>query len=277
MRTAVIAGVLAAGLYLGFAVNRTDPTRNGRGPEPLLASDQQFTPVCSNASFPGTATDSDGQCGLDGSGTAAEARQNEAKNDFCAAGNPEPISVDQLINLQNRVANNRGINFGDENTATRRKGPTTNRGPLKQMGEGNLVVFRGYVLNARQEGPESVNCGRNVPNEPAFHDIHISLADQPRADECSGFVAEMIPHHRPGAWTAESVLKLKTASILVRVTGQLMFDSSHVPCEAGLRVRSNPSRASLWEIHPIYKFEVCTADCQGAGQWVSLDQWAKNE
>lgn len=277
MRKTVIAGLLVIASCFGLAAHRTHAPRYKWTREALPASGQGFAPSCASPSFPAVATDIDGRCGLDGSGSGAEARQNDAKNNFCASGTPQPVTLDQLLNLQNRADNNRGINFGDQNTATRRKGPTTNRAPLQQMGEGNLVVFRGYVLNARQEGPESVNCGRNVPNQPAFHDIHISLADQPGAHECSGFVAEMIPHHRPDAWTAENVLKLKTAGALVRVTGQLMFDSSHVPCDAGSRIRSNPSRASLWEIHPIYKFEVCAADCQGAGKWVDLAQWAKNE
>lgn len=279
MRTLlIVALLLAAALCLGFTMNSARATRDGPTRNPVFSlQGPEFTPSCPSPSFPGSATDIDSQCGLDGSGAGAEARQNQAKNNFCALGTPEPMSVGQLINLQNRVTNNRGVNFGDENTAIRRKGPTSNRAPLQQMGEGKLVVFRGYVLNARQEGPESVNCGRNVPNEPAYHDIHISLGGQPGADECSGFVAEMIPHHRPAAWTADNVLALKTPSVLVRVTGQLMFDSSHVPCEAGSRVRSNPARASLWEIHPIYKFEICTADCQGEGQWVSLGQWAKSK
>jgi DNA-binding winged helix-turn-helix (wHTH) protein len=32
-------------------------------------------------------------------------------------------------------------------------------------------------------------------------------------------------------------------------------------------------RVSLWEVHPIYKFEVCTSNCTGAGTWLPLDQW----
>ena len=36
---------------------------------------------------------------------------------------------------------------------------------------------------------------------------------------------------------------------------------------------SNPKRVSLWEIHPVYKLEVCTANCGGAGTSVALDQW----
>jgi hypothetical protein len=73
------------------------------------------------------------------------------------------------------------------------------------------------------------------------------------------------------------VEKVAKAKALARITGQLYFDSSHVPCANGQHVRSNPKRNSLWEIHPVYKFEVCTADCDGKGQWLPLDQWAAQQ
>lgn len=77
--------------------------------------------------------------------------------------------------------------------------------------------------------------------------------------------------------TAIDMQKVADSGLPVRVTGHLFFDSSHVPCENGQGVRSNPKRVSLWEVHPIYQFELCTADCGGTGTWVSLDQWAKTQ
>ena len=60
--------------------------------------------------------------------------------------------------------------------------------------------------------------------------------------------------------------------------GPAYFDSSHFPCSGGQGAgKGNPKRVSLWEIHPIYKFEVCTANCAGAGTWVALDQWVKQQ
>ena len=92
--------------------------------------------------------------------------------------------------------------------------------------------------------------------------------------ECSGIVAEMIPHHRPAAWTAVTVRKVKASKSLVRITGNLMFDSSHTPCKDGSPIGRNPARLSLWEVHPIYKFEVCTAsDCGSGNGWVDLENW----
>jgi hypothetical protein len=238
-----------------------------------------FKPACKNPSFPTPPPAKmpaiDSSCGLRGSGTGAEGTQNAAKNNFCASTPAKAITIDDLIALQQKVEANADINFGDENSDTRKKGPTTDRAPLRKLGEGKQVTLKAFVLKARPEGGESVNCGKAVSGENS-HDVHISLvASADVADECAGVVAEMSPHRRPDAWTHLTVQKVADARVPVRVTGQLFFDSSHEPCVRGQKVRSNPMRASLWEIHPIYKFEVCTADCDGAGQWVPLDQWVQ--
>jgi hypothetical protein len=152
-----------------------------------------------------------------------------------------------------------------------------NRSPLQRIGEGELVVLNAFVLKARQEGAESVNCGKPpqtgaVPDEPLYRDIHISLVQVgTESDECNGVVSEMSPHHRPLEWSAENLNKLAGSRTPVRVTGQLFFDSSHNPCENGQASAGNPKRFSLWEIHPIYKFEVCTGNCGAEGSLVSLE------
>ena len=251
------------------------------GQTPAATRRATFKPTCTTPSYPVPAPTKklgiDSQCGLSGAGTGPEGQQDSVKNNFCARGAPQKITIDYLKGLQAKVEKNRLINFGNENKGDRKKGPTTNRAPLRRLGEGKLVMLQAYVLIARQEGAESVNCGKNVPNEPLFHDIHISLVSATDIDnECSGVVAEMSPHHRPDSWTHANVEKVAREKLPVRVTGQLYFDSSHFPCSNGESAGAgNPKRISLWEIHPIYKFEICTADCDGAGKWVSLDEWAK--
>lgn len=246
---------------------------------------QDFTQTCSAPAFPGPAVGIDTRCGAQGAG-GEEAEQNQAKNNFCAAGTPSPFTIAQFAALQNQVQQNKAINFGDADNPGMH-GPTTNRAPLKALGEGKLVQLAAFVAGATQEGAESVNCGTafdKEPNPDLFHDIHISLVAtqqlatpanpaQGDANECQGIVAEMIPHHRPPEWTADNVNKVAAQHLMVRVTGQLFFDSSHVPCAQGREVRTNPRRVSLWEIHPIYKFEVCTANCSAAGTWIPLAQW----
>ncbi|MBC8029135.1 MAG: hypothetical protein H7Z16_03410 [Pyrinomonadaceae bacterium] len=244
----------------------------------------KFTPACENPSFPMPAPASapaiDSLCGLAGTGGAGpEGVQDMVKNNFCAKGTPEEVTIDDLVGLQSKVVKAKpAINFGSAGSPGRAKGPTANRAPLKKLGEGKLVTLsKVFVLIARQEGGESVNCGKNVDNHAALHDIHISLVSSPRVtNECSSVVAEMSPHHRPDSWNHGNVAKVAAAKLPVRVTGQLYFDSSHFPCSGGKgKGQGNPKRKSLWEIHPIYKFEVCTADCDGDGTWVTLDKWAE--
>jgi hypothetical protein len=252
---------------------------------PFLAA-QQFPATCPNDKTPHlpsmTAAPIDSLCGLDGTPSRpAEKPQNEAKNNFCSApGAPEPIILDKIKSLQSEAEaeeNKRNLTPGQ---------PPPDRSFLQSLGEGQLVVFQGFVFEARQECKETVNCGTTVPNVNASHDIHIALLEQPRkthsgdpnpardAEECTGFVAEMIPHHRPPEWTQCNVQSVADAGLRVRVTGQQFFDGSHQPCRNNAPHGSDPKRISLWEIHPIYSFEVCpSGDCAGGG-WEPLEKFA---
>jgi hypothetical protein len=220
-------------------------------------------------------------CGLAGTpgGTPGnpENLQNQGKNNFCAAGPAKPITIPGLAQLQVEVQQNKNINFGNtsDHPLSDVPGPTANRAPLAALGEGNAVVLQGFVLAARQEGAESANCGSAVPDKPASHDIHLVIVDSATNQvECSGVVVEMSPHHRPAAWTAAAASAVGAAHLPVRVTGQLFFDSSHTPCQNGAPVSGDPSRTSLWEVHPIYKFEVCTlGDCSFGKGWTPLESW----
>src|SRR5215470_11523072 len=199
-----------------------------------ICAQNEFTQKCQGPKFPSPLqTVADNSCPIVGNG-GNEASQNQAKNNFCAPLPIVPISFQTLLTLQNRVAQDTTINFGPS-------GPTTDRSKLRQIGEGRLVSLIGYVLIARQEGKESVNCGPNVPNLALQHDIHISIvATRREQNECHGVVVEMSPHHRPPEWTAQNVQRLAALNTPIRVTGDLFFDSSHVTCENDQRVGSNP-------------------------------------
>ena len=197
-----------------------------------------------------------------------ETPQNESKNNFCATGPVEAVTVADMVALQGKVP--ASVPFGQ------RAGPAIDRSKLVTLGEGQAVTLMGYLSYKDQEGPESVNCGTNVPNEPAYHDIHMNIVSNPGEDQCNGIVAEMIPHHRPAAWTPELLGEVLSAQMLVRVTGNRMFDSSHSPCANGKAASGDPKRASLWEVHPIYKFEVCTSGtCSSGSGWVDLEAWKR--
>lgn len=210
----------------------------------------------------------------------AEEAQNRAKNNFCAQGTPEIVKIKDMADLQASVTKQKLV--------TPRE-PPFDRSGLVTLGEGKQAQFVGFVFEARQEGGESVNCGDTVADIPASHDIHIALLENKRttdpndktpqgkakadAEECGSFVAEMSPHHRPAAWNADNVSAIANLGLRVRVTGQRFFDGSHVPCTNGHPAPSQPKRVSLWEIHPIYSFEVCPLGTCDAGGWQPIEEY----
>jgi len=206
LRVSIICG-LAIALFLAALDSPTSRLSFAQSKrKPAAFKRTKFKPLCANPTYPMPAPAKppliDSQCGLSGvGGGGPEGVQDAAKNNFCATGTPEEITIDGLIKLQQQVENDPTINFGSKAVGSRKKGPTTDRGPLQTLGEGKLVTLRAFLLKARPEGPESVNCAKNVSSSTAFHDIHISLvASTDVTEECSGVVAEMSPHHRPDSW-----------------------------------------------------------------------------
>ena len=273
---------LALALAVGAGTGRISHPR----PSPEVeGTEVGFAQTCDNPDFPtDIATAMDGtSCPISGNG-GKETWQNDAKNNFCATGLPStpgtPIttSLAEFVSLQNKAELIPGINFGNthDHPLTSKAGPVQDRSRLVALGEGNLVQLMGFVKTARQEGEESVNCGSKVPSQAAFHDIHVSIVLNPADSECSSVVVEMTPHHRPAEWTAGHVNQVARAGLLVRVTGHRMFDSSHTPCQNGSAISGDPARISLWEIHPIYKFEVCPQGNCSSGGWVPLEAWNKS-
>ena len=293
-RGKLAAAVSMIPLAIGLAANSGTPTKNVGAPSAVVQDQNEgigenessasggFEQTCTNPDFPvdtPTAMDKS-SCTVAGNG-GAETWQNEAKNNFCPIGGsstPALTSISEFVALQSKAQEIPNINFGNtrNHPLTSKAGPVQDRSPLVALGEGGLVQMIGYVKVARQEGKESVNCGANVPNDPAYHDIHISIVLSTADQECSGIVAEMTPHHRPEAWNAANVNAVAKAGLLVRVTGQRMFDSSHTPCQNGSPISGDPSRISLWEVHPIYKFEVCPQGNCNTGGWVPLEAWTKS-
>lgn len=272
-----------APLALALLMNSA-PQNGGRPPQQAVAagqpaSDTGFAQSCANPHFPTdtpTAMDA-ADCGIAGNG-GAETWQNEAKNNFCATDPAKPITIPEMVQLQSKVQQDQSIPFGKpgQHPLTSTAGPAKDRAPLQTLGEGSQVILMGYVRIARPEGAESVNCGSHVPADRGYHDIHISIVQNPDDSECSGVVVEMTPHHRPAEWNQSNVQAVAVAHLPVRVSGQLMFDSSHTPCVNGTSIQGDPARASLWEIHPIYKFEVCPqGTCSSDGDWLPLEAWKK--
>jgi hypothetical protein len=200
-----------------------------------------------------------------------EGLRNEAKRHVPAAGTPRTLTLDDFARLQRDV--------GD---ASAHKTPfTPTRAALHQLAiaggevsEGDLVQLVAFVVIARGQHAESVNCGGSDGA-----DIHISLAAV-NGDEFSGIVAEMIPQlPRPAGWDAGTLNRINDEGLPVLVVGGLTYDNEHLVNKDKTHIKSGqPKRMSLWEIHPITEFYVCV-DAHGCDpavhdQWIALADWA---
>ncbi len=199
----------------------------------------------------------------------AQRKANTAKNQLCTPGPPVLLTFQDFEQLMG-AAEDHGIEFGSfkhpkDRTVLRNLYTKTVAGQAVSVGEGSLVRVVGYVADAvvsNKSSGESVNCKRKAK---VNNDIHITLVRQPDDPPCRGIVAEVIPHYRPKAWRDTTISEIERP---VRVTGHLFFDSPHLPCDdQGNPISGNPARVSLWEIHPVYSFEVCRqttpASCRG--------------
>jgi hypothetical protein len=229
----------------------------------------------------------DDSCSIDGTkrggGNLSDGKlsENHVKNNFCVTATPIDISYDDLLQLEAARAN---VHDAELPNAAARKQQLTNVIKVngRGIGEGTLVRLVIFLIEAHYSDTktspsqtsfgESVNCYRPSNEE---NDIHIVLGQQTHADECTSVTAEMSPHYRPAKWTQDNVNAVGEHP--VRVTGQLFYDSSHVVCQPGRRTA--PKRASLWEIHPVYGFEVCQLTdieaCRSAAnsEWQPLDRF----
>jgi len=228
----------------------------------------------------------DSSCGLKGKTTspAPTQLQNSLKNNFCAtAATPATFTPQAIVALQGKTTVPAGQ--GKE---------PANRAPLKALGEGKLIRMKAFIIEAHHAdvgAGESVNC--NGPKEED-NDIHIALGTAVDTQECASVTAEISPHERPASWneighfeTFDPVTRLNTVNPAIasrlqaqpfRFTGQLFFDASHPPCPCGKNC--NPKRSSLWEIHPVYKIDVCKAatscDVNNEAHWLSFESWWKS-
>lgn len=229
----------------------------------------------------------DQTCGPKGKPTspANSQLQNTVKNNFCApATSPETYTPQMLIDLQQKTTVPSGYS----------KEPS-DRQPLKDLGEGKVVRMKAYLLEAHHadlgsatKGGESVNCNNGtIP----YNDIHIALGSAAGTEECASVTAEISPHYRPATWdqigdfetysggkyTVNPGMASRLQAHPYRITGQLFFDASHEPCPCGTS-NCEPLRSSVWEIHPVYKFEVCTkpdsqCDVADDSAWLDFDKW----
>ena len=147
--------------------------------------------------------------------------------------------------------------------------------------EGTLVRHVAFITHSKYSntsGGESVNCKKGGQ---ASNDIHVELAQQHNQQACRTITAEIIPHFRPKEWEVGQLNQIRDR-LPVRITGHLLFDAAHRPCD-GDTPRESLKRASTWEIHPVYAIDVCVnttiASCQANNdaKWVPLHTWVNSE
>lgn len=253
---------LAIGLAATPLTNAPTPSPSPSGTHQITVNKGTFKPVCT-LPFAGVLNpDSDNHCGITGgSSDPAKEAESTSKNDFCEATKPpEAVSYEILTGLQAK-----SVNIPKS---------IPDRKIVQDLGEGKYVSYIALVKDAHYSdvnAGEAVNC--NIPGDTT-NDIHIVLMPEGKTDECDSTTAEMSPHYRPAGWTPDAIMKA-SAGHPIRVTGHLFYDGSHSPCTASSR--PNPKRASLWEIHPVYSFDVCgqttIAQCQAnTADWTPLEK-----
>jgi hypothetical protein len=195
-------------------------------------------------------------CADQGCGTDFDEHLNETKNVTADGKTPEIRTVAFIKKL--------------DDPETFMKGDT--REELQQLGEGDMVTVAAYLIAVKPElGGESCNCGLQTREET---DNHLVLVTSTTVDkyrmtgnaatqkkrfhsrELESVTAEFTPRvrlshpHFTREFVQPFINKSAKKAILVRVTGQLLFDSEHFLHNPLVRVTD-------WEIHPIFKFEIC--------------------
>jgi hypothetical protein len=201
-----------------------------------------------------------GDCHPEGCGApeTPQASLNSTKRRLPSETNARTLSFADLKSLQ-QAANNL---VGQHNELTQAERDTlvnlsTSGGSVR---EGRLVKVRGFLAqglepHANTSG-ESVNC-RFSGNDR--NDFHISVVENSGEDEFKGIVVEMIPQDRDTNWTLTKLKNIRQQGKRILVIGALFYDNIHiVNNDPNHSIGGQPKRTSLWEVHPITKFFVCT-------------------
>jgi hypothetical protein len=170
---------------------------------------------------------------------------NIKKNRWSPPQNYTDMAISDIINFPHDILDSIGSEYRDQWSSA----------AISQAAasEAKAVRVTGYLINVREEGNESCN-----GNDSAYHDFHLWIADSSGKSESGSIIAEAIPYWQsqfPG-WLVAKFESLKYTQ--VRISGWIMWDEDH-PEQLG------SSRISLWEIHPMTKFEYFSN-----GSWQTL-------
>jgi hypothetical protein len=184
-------------------------------------------------------------CGIKGKPTSQDPVENRLKNRIEMPSSTVATTVAEFRTLPDHDKTARS-NWTDQE--------------LQQFGalEAEAVRIQGYLIGVKQEGSESTNCGAT---DVDGIDFHMWLVDAVDADKDRSFsaVVEVTPRWRKAnpAWSCSALYDLIDQGALFRVSGWRLYDYEH-PEQTPERNSKNPTRSTLWEIHPITKIEVAT-------------------
>ncbi len=200
-------------------------------------------------------------CPDTGCGPSLDPLLNKAKNIPSFDGQGETMTIQDMQALPDPVA---GYKIGDP------------RDKITALGEGKKITVEAWAMVARKGGGESCNCKLlSIPDT----DNHIVLVDPSVKNptlvknEPDSETAEFTPRVRlnqPKLARAK-LQPLITAGgnkLLVRISGQLMFDSEH-------SLGHHLKRHNNWEVHPVTGLMYCPPKkkkCTQDSDWKDLEK-----
>jgi hypothetical protein len=199
----------------------------------------------------------DDTCPTEGMGSSDALKLEYAtKNSLCLTGAPTPITIGDLLTLQTDLDQCPALKLGNaQSPPGDRRCLSSLSACAKKLREGTSVRLVGYVVKPHANTGEGVNC---KCTDVDANDLHITIVTSKGDLDCSGIVTEMIPHFRPAEWSQKALSVVEKAGTPVRIEGPLFADISHLPRPCGEKGRTgDPPRSSVWEIHPIKRFQVC--------------------
>jgi hypothetical protein len=127
------------------------------------------------------------------------------------------------------------------------------------------VRLEGFLLGAKESGPESCNCRRED-----LRDWHVWIGarrpasrDEAKLARHASVVTEPTPRwQRRNGWRLRQFKALARQGARVRITGWLLWDHEH-PEELPAHKGEAATRGTLWEVHPVTRIELFSA-----GRWV---------
>ncbi|MFI5263353.1 MAG: hypothetical protein ACHQM6_02430 [Candidatus Kapaibacterium sp.] len=185
--------------------------------------------------------------GIPPEGIGGDPDLNRDKNRWVTPAGITEMSVSQIISLPHDMLS--AMSKEDRRKWTRAASEQAS------ANENRGVQVVGYLAHAKESGAEACNGKSEI-----YHDFHLWLTDSPGVDKREGIVVEVTPYWKEQfpAWKLTTFEKLASEQAKVRVSGWILWDEEHGD-EVG------KSRSSLWEIHPITKFEIFSN-----GKWEEL-------